>query len=312
MARYQWKHTIRINILILKLVGLWPPEDESYKFNCYTFYAIISINLFINGQNFFQTMNIFLVFPDLEALAETIFVTLTELLASVKIYYFARNMGLLKKLMIELNSEIFQPKSDKQIILIKPSLFSWTVTYIVFWVPVVSTLFFWAIFPIMDGSVKVYRLPFSAWYPFNTKISPWYELTYIYQVISVCFLAIANMNMDTLIAGFLMYVGAQCDILCDDVKSLRGSLGCEFAEKLVVCIQHHRILVKFAEDCNKFFNMIVLGQFFTSVVTIGLAMFRLTLVAPTSSEAFSLFCYVGTMTVQVFLYCWFGNEVELK
>ncbi|RZC37207.1 7tm 6 domain containing protein, partial [Asbolus verrucosus] len=311
MAKYDWKRAIKINILILKLVGLWPHEDESYKFNLYTFYAIISINFLINGHNFFQTMNIFVVYPDLEALAETIFVTITDLLASVKVYYFTRNMGQLKKLMVELNSEIFQPKSEEQMILVRPGLFSWKMTYVGFWTPVATTLFLWASFPIMDGSVKEYRLPFSAWYPFNTKISPWYELTYLHQVVSIWFMATANVNMDTLIAALMMYTGVQCDILCDNLRNLSGVEG-EFVGKLVASMQHHRKIVKFAVNSNTFFNMIVLGQFFTSAVTIGLVMFRLTLVSPTSSEAFSLLFYVGSMTVQIFLYCWFGNEVEVK
>jgi hypothetical protein len=76
--------------------------------------------------------------------------------------------------------------------------------------------------------------------------------------------------------------------------------------------------------------MIVLGQFFTSSVSIGLTMFQLTLVrvvldfffctgcdflkkvAPFTSECYSLLFYVGSATVQIFLYCWFGNEVEYK
>ncbi|RZC38603.1 7tm 6 domain containing protein, partial [Asbolus verrucosus] len=277
MAKYDWKITIKINILILKLVGLWPQEDESYRFNLYTFYSIISINIFINAHNFFQTMNIFFVYSDLEALTATIFVTLTDVLASVKAFYFTQNMKILKKLMINLNSEIFQPKSDRQLILITPGLNSWKAIYAAFWAPVATTLFLWAIFPILDGSVKQQRLPFSAWYPYNSKISPLYEITYMYQVISIWFLATANLNMDTLIAALMMYIGTQCDILCDDLRNLRDCIGSEFNRKLVQCIQHYKTIVKFAKNCNKFFNMVVLGQFFTSTASLGLAMFQLTL-----------------------------------
>jgi hypothetical protein len=31
-----------------------------------------------------------------------------------------------------------------------------------------------------------------------------------------------------------------------------------------------------------------------------------------SSECYFLLFYVGSITVQIFVYCWFGNEVEFK
>ena len=75
--------------------------------------------------------------------------------------------------------------------------------------------------------------------------------------------------------------------------------------------------------------MIVLGQFFTSTVVTALTMFQLTLVSliflaifvlilarwkvdPLSSASFSHMTYVTAITAQLFLYCWFGNEVEIK
>jgi hypothetical protein len=76
--------------------------------------------------------------------------------------------------------------------------------------------------------------------------------------------------------------------------------------------------------------MIILGQFFTSTVVIALTMFQLTLVSfanfvifflsevifgkvdPFSSASLSYLSYVTAITAQIFLYCWFGNEVEFK
>ncbi|RZB40338.1 hypothetical protein BDFB_012266 [Asbolus verrucosus] len=46
------------------------------------------------------------------------------------------------------------------------------------------------------------------------------------------------------------------------------------------------ILDNFAENSNKFFNWIVLLQFFTSAVSIGLTMFQLTIILRTSWSYF--------------------------
>ncbi|RZC32999.1 7tm 6 domain containing protein, partial [Asbolus verrucosus] len=309
MKNFDWKFSIRINILMLRLVGLWPEGDEIYKLNFYTLYSVISIVVFTTAHNFFQTVHIFMVYSDLEALAAAIFVTLTDLLAQMKIFYFTHNMSILKGLMIKLNCEMFLPKRESQRMLVRPSLSFWKMTYTMFWMPVGTTLFLWAIFPVLDGSVKQHRLPFAAWYPYDAKISPFYEITYFHQVISILLMATANLNMDMLIAALMVYIGAQCDLLCDDLRNLQEV---NFNSALLDSIEHHKNIVIFAQSCNTFFEMIVLGQFFTSSVSIAVAMFQLTLVAPLSSECYSLLFYVGSITVQIFLYCWFGNEVEIK
>ncbi|RZB40796.1 7tm 6 domain containing protein [Asbolus verrucosus] len=56
----------------------------------------------------------------------------------------------------------------------------------------------------------------------------------------------------------------------------------------------------------------MLGQFFTSAVCLAMALFRLVLVTPSSFEFYTLLCSMASMIVQIFTYCWFGNEVEIK
>ncbi|RZC35283.1 7tm 6 domain containing protein, partial [Asbolus verrucosus] len=259
-------------------------------------------------------MNIFFVYSNLEALTATIFVSLSDALVTLKIYYFVKNIRILKQLMRKLDDEVFQPRNVKQRALVQPSLNIWTATYIGFWVPAALTLTLWSVFPILDKSVQQHRLPFAAWYPYDTKKSPFYELTYLHQVVSIWFLSTANLHMDTMLTALMMYIGVQCDILCDNLKNLENELGYRmgFKEKLIDCIKHHKEILSFAKNCNEFINMIALGQFFTSAVSNGLSMFQLTLVAPFSSECYSLLFFVGSITTQIFIYCWFGNEVEVK
>ncbi|RZC35812.1 7tm 6 domain containing protein, partial [Asbolus verrucosus] len=313
MEKFDWTVTIRLNIFILKLVGLWPKGNESYKFNFYTLYAIISITLFVYGHNITQTLNILFVLNDLEALTGTIVISLTLSLAIIKTYCIIRNMPTLKKLMIILNSGIFQPKSIHQKNLVKSNLKEWKMFYMVFLIITWNTVLFYITFPIFDKSIKEYRLPLMAWYPYDTKISPSYEITYIYQIMGTFFVAMSNINIDTLIAALNMYVGAQCDILCDNLRNLRNEpFPDDIDEEFMNCINHHKKIVKFAEDSNKFFNWIVFVQFFASVISIGLSLFQLTVVAPFTNEFYTYIIYGMAVTVEIFIYCWFGNEVEIK
>jgi hypothetical protein len=297
VEKFDWKLTIRANIIKLKLVGLWPSGDDTYRPNWYTLWAAISIGLFIYAHNFFQVVNIVFIFDDLQAITATIFVTLSELLTILKTYCMIQNMGILKRLMVSLNGDIFQPKNARQKRLVQPSLTFWKVNYVLFYVMSSGAIFFWAAYPILDNSVKEHRLPFLAWYPYDTKISPFYEITYVYQIFSISFIAVTTLSIDTLIGALNMYIGAQYDILCDDLKHLFDAedSSMDFYRKLVNCVKHHRAILRyskptqlatlscfntcrFAEDSNSFFNWIVFLQFFISATSIGITMFQLTVV----------------------------------
>ena len=242
MKKFDWKAATRINTLMLKSVGLWPEGDGTYNFNTYTIYAVISINLFVNGHTFFQVMNIFFVYSNLEALTATIFITASEVLVSVKVYNYVQNIKLLKKLKNDLDTDIFQPTNEAQILLIEPHLKMWKATYFAFCIPSTAAVVLFAAFPILDQTIKEYRLPFSAWYPYNTKISPLYEITYLYQVIGILFTAIVNLNTDALISALMMYVAAQCDILCDELRNLTGSENIH--EKIIICVRRHQAMLR--------------------------------------------------------------------
>jgi hypothetical protein len=58
--------------------------------------------------------------------------------------------------------------------------------------------------------------------------------------------------------------------------------------------------------------MIILGQFATSTLVLALTMFQLTLVDPISEAAVTHVCYLLGISMEILLYCWFGNEVEIK
>lgn len=241
MDKFDWKETIKINILKLKFVGLWPKGDETFKFNLYGLWTTISFTCIIFSHNFFQAVNIYFILDDLKAVTATIFLNLSELLGIVKSYYLIQNMAILKQLMITLNGPRFQPKNRRQKQLIEPNLKFWKLIYNIYWIMSGGAIFLWATFPILDKSVKDHRLPFMAWYPFDTTVSPNYEIAYVYQIIGVIFVASSTLGVDTLIAALSMYIGAQIDILCDNLRHLGGE---KFDEELVDCIHHHKEILK--------------------------------------------------------------------
>ncbi|RZC43284.1 7tm 6 domain containing protein [Asbolus verrucosus] len=309
MKKNEWESVIRINILVLKSVGLWPKFSRESRINLYTLYRVICIYLFVDGPVFFQILYVFLVPSDLDSLTKLMFSLLTKAMVCVKVYFLMRNLKNVQQLVTVLNDDLFQLRNSDQWKMMGPALFVRRMTFVGFWSLAGTTSTLWSIFPLLDKSFKEFRLPFPAWYPYDTKKTPLYEISYIHQVIHLGVAASIDANLDTLISSFMLITGGQCDILCDNLRNTKPE---NFAQELLMSIQHHKLILSFAENSNRFFSMIVLGQFFTASVNIAMAMFRLSMVAPLSSEGYSLLFYVSAITIQLFAYCWFGNEVESK
>jgi hypothetical protein len=242
MKRHDWTETIKGNIFFFKLVGFWPEGDAGYKINFYTLYSISITIAFAFSHSFFQTFQLVRNLDDLDIVAGTAFLAISESLVVVKMFYLARNIQTFKKLLVTLNSDLFQPRSVEQILLVSPSVEVWKLMYKLLCGSITMVLIFLTLVPIVDKSYKRYRLPLIAWYPYDTKASPLYEITYLHQIISVFFLAISNINIDTLVAALSMYAGAQLDILCDNLRNLAPD---DFAENLTKCVHHHREIVRF-------------------------------------------------------------------
>ncbi|KAJ3663386.1 hypothetical protein Zmor_007661 [Zophobas morio] len=310
MDKFDWRKTINVNLVVLRFVGLWPAGYEVYKMDLYLLYSTFTSITIIGGHNLSQIVNIYYVYADLEALSGTIFIAATNIFAVVKRYFFIRNLKLIKKLFITLNTYQFRPTISRHLPLVNRSVRSWKTAYFSFCLIVYSNVTLWSIVPIINHWVKDHKLPFEAWYPFKTDLSPNYELAYVYQLICIWFITVSNLNLDTFIYAFMMFIGIQCDILIDDLKHLEDDKN--FGRKLTNCIKHHEEILKFAKNSNDFFNYIILGQIATSTAALALAMFQLSLVDVSSGVAYTHVAYIFGMSAEIFWYCWFGNEVELK
>ncbi|RZC34801.1 7tm 6 domain containing protein [Asbolus verrucosus] len=330
MENFDWKLTIRINILMLQSVGLWPRDNEMYKPNLYTIYAIICTVVLVGGHNLFQLMNIFFVYKDLEALAQTIFISATDLLASVKIGWYVVDYHRCHKYghfnccfddVAPLSSASFSHMFYVTAIIAQILLYCWfgnevelrfagyrinfvpvnfdgtqeninfryqlgiLTTAISIWIVIIAVvnmdMFLVALVAYLCAQCNIlcdtlrnlkdsrsldfnrkliesikhhkeilrdYEFPLPAWYPYNTKQSPIYEITYAYQAVSTWILVSTDVNIDMFLAALMMYVGAQCNILCDNLRNLKNCYTengwFDFNDNLIGCIKHHKEILR--------------------------------------------------------------------
>lgn len=237
---FDWNKALKANILTLKIVGLWPTGNR-YKINYYTIWSILVITIFNFGHNFFQTINMLFIFDDLHAVVQTFYVTLSELLALLKAFFVIKNIEIVKHLLKKVQCPQFQPQTNKQVQIIAPGLTFWKANYILCWTMSLGAIFFWSVLPIFDKSASEYPLPFLAWYPWNTKTSFYYKLTYTYQIFGLLCVATTAISTDALVTILTVFCAAQFDILCDNIKHIsyrNGNIG------LLKCIKHHKMILE--------------------------------------------------------------------
>ncbi|XP_063925962.1 odorant receptor Or1-like [Zophobas morio] len=242
-VHHDWKNTINLNILFLKVMGLWPRKNEVYKPGFYMVYCGIVVTLFVAWHIFTQVINIYFVGNNFESVVAIAYIILIEITAIFKVFFVIKNTKKLKERMALLKSNWFQKSNHEQKVLIESSIKFWKSVYRMFIAMSVSCNTFWLIYPLLDSSAEEKRLPFLAWYPYDYRISPLYEITYGFQVFSATYLTLVHLNVDNLMYTFNVYMKCQFDILSDNLRNFT-KMSSDFNKSLIMCVLHHKRILR--------------------------------------------------------------------
>lgn len=232
---------MRLNLKCLYLIGLWPPSNTGFKLNIYSLRCFIFIGVFMTIHNIFRFIKLFLIISDLQAVAGIIFLICTEILTCIKTIIFIRNIQTLKRLISELNRKTNQPKSVEQRALCLYDIKLWMVLSLSLYSIALFTLIKWVVAPLFNLQSR--NLPFVAWYPFDTTQTYIYETIYVHQTISFFVSATVNSNIDAFVAYLMLYIGCQCEILCNNLKMMKWSTN--FKSNFLHCIRHHKFTIRY-------------------------------------------------------------------
>ena len=161
-------------------------------------------------------------------------------------------------------------------------------------------------------------------FPFRTDTSPIYELTYIYVSIIGYIVVLAYGCVDGIFITLCVYIGAQFMIIQQNLLDLNNSdvLRKTFSDatkynkhecdkmllQLSRLIQRHVDTIHLNNDVSELFEIIVLLQFLTAAVSIGLAACLLTM-STAVMDAFLYSSHVFVFLTQLYIYCYAGSFV---
>ncbi|XP_019887005.1 odorant receptor 42b isoform X2 [Ooceraea biroi] len=171
---------------------------------------------------------------------------------------------------------------------------------------------------VMEG-----QLPYRVWLPYDSDEPSMFWITSILQIISIIYCTIINVGTETLMFGLFLQTCIQLEIFENRLRRLvinktsgyreylpHKSLDTEEEMNISGYINHHLCIFNYAKTLNRIFSQVLFCQFFASILILCTSVYYMSMIK--GSEAATLIVYTFCMSVQIFIYCWSGNEVITK
>ncbi|XP_018403369.1 PREDICTED: odorant receptor 46a-like [Cyphomyrmex costatus] len=153
------------------------------------------------------------------------------------------------------------------------------------------------------------NLTFKAWVPFDYTSPVIFFFVFTHQIIGMSICASINVACDNLVSGLLQEICCQLEILEYRLTKISND-----QHILCNCIHHHDRIYKYAHMVNRRFAKIIALQFAVSMLVVCANLYKLASISIVmiNGNLVTLIMYTACMLSQIFLYCWFGNELKLK
>ncbi|XP_011869939.1 PREDICTED: putative odorant receptor 85d isoform X2 [Vollenhovia emeryi] len=311
------------NFLLYTISGLWRPVQWSSKrskllYNVFTFltmYLLIYVVLT-------HIMYIILVVKNFEDLASCSFfsASLTSLLFKA-ITVISRRDQIINLIQI-LQEEPCKARDKEEIDIemkFDRSIRSYSMRYIILCTFSITSAVIGGILYILEGQI-----------PFGFASVPWdctsfliFLLTSIQEIVGVILGTIINVATETTLLGFCLQTCARFEILKHRLQKMikhseKKSIWTNSSNnilgkrsRLSEHVSHHLCIFRLAQFINDIFSQVIFVQFSTSALVLCSTIYYLSFHITVTTMA-TLTVYTFCMFVQIFYYCWAGNEVTLK
>ncbi|XP_011869949.1 PREDICTED: odorant receptor Or2-like [Vollenhovia emeryi] len=313
---------LTLNFFIHTLCGIWQPIEWSSNvakllYNVFTFIVILTEYFFVLTQ----FMDIVFVVDNIDDFATNtlMFLTIVAVCCKATVIVVQRN-AIINLVQVLLKTPCKPRNEDEATIQTKFDKFirSYSIKYSLLATGSCTCVTIGSILTIMQG-----HMPYRIWLPFNFKIPIVFEIISIHQVIAVIFATMINVGTETLVFGLFLQTCAQLEIfesrlhklvINRTIKYLEHPLSSSNENKMEIsqCVHHHLSIYKYAKKVNVIFNQVLFIQFFGSILVLCTSVYYLSMHIKELSAIANLLVYTICMFVQIYVYCWSGNEVILK
>ncbi|XP_072767192.1 odorant receptor 4-like isoform X3 [Anoplolepis gracilipes] len=159
-------------------------------------------------------------------------------------------------------------------------------------------------------------LPLKSYVPYSVSNLLIYLATYLQQFLTLFYGIILNVSFDSLVYGFTIHTCAQIELMChrltDNLKNISFGKSSETKVSIEECVKHHLLVKIVVKKIQELFIWSIMIFFFFSLVIVCTSIFLISKTKLLSLEFLSMFLYLNGILLQIFYYCWYGNELQLK
>nr|XP_012229380.1 PREDICTED: odorant receptor 46a, isoform B-like [Linepithema humile] len=310
-----------LNFRVLWFCGAWSEvNDNNPLVRCLSFCYRYAIVILIYGFTILEVIELVRTRDHIEDLTEGLFLALTYVALCVKYGNFLARQNEMSMLLDCFRGETCQPKdSEEKMILIKyDRKVKWCVR--AFMSLSQATCIALVLAPIVGPQNTDRPLPFKTYLPYSISGLYPYLATYLQHVGAIFYGVLLNVSFDSLVYGFTIHVCGQLELLCyrlsEIFKNYSDVKQCEIdsdkSAMISECVKHHLHVHEIVRRIQSLFVWTVTILFIFSMVTLCTSIFQMSKKRLLSVGFLSLILYLGSMLFQVFCYCWYGNELQLK
>ncbi|XP_045501109.1 odorant receptor 2a-like [Colias croceus] len=322
-----------VHIYWLKFYGMW---YNKYSLNSVYFwlqiiYSAIVLYLVCLMPMIGEVVYLLRRQDNVGEIAEGLYLFLSEMYTYFKLTVFWLNKRKILSLLKYLNCKEFKPEEPEHRDILRKSIktarFVMT-SYSTMCVGAVSVAI------IMPFTENFDILPTNVEYPYiDATKPPAYVLLYIHHVYYKPATCIIDGVMDTILAAFVACAIGQIKILSFNLRNfdIIAERKCKRAEarqsynighheyytKLVLkkCIIHYNAIIRYVSMIESAFSLASALQFMLSVMVLCLVGVRFLSIENPRSHPIQIIwmaIYLTCMLIEIFILCWFGNELILK
>ncbi|CAL7939524.1 unnamed protein product [Xylocopa violacea] len=302
VERVDLKYVIGWNYYTMKFMGMWPEERKwNRPFSYLILVPCLMMLCFVCAP---QSSNLFVIWGDFNLVIENLSLgNITITISLLKTIAFWINGRSLKSLLncMAYDWETVTKKTDREVMenigrftrktVIRSTLMCHAVVIIY-----VSTRYFVA-------KYTEKGLLFRSYFPYNTDVSPNYELTVFAQVVATFYAAGTYTAVDTFVAMLILHVCGQLSNLRDELKTLQTYDKEAFAVKLGQIVRKHDYLNRFMLGCTAQLCF----QCFQAIMSLGVETKEYLIL-----HIFFMLFYVIYVMLQLYLYCYVGERLLIE
>lgn len=217
MALYS--ETFNFNFKVLRYIGLWTLKtNNNLAKQCYFLYQTFSLFI-ITSFVVLQYIDLYSIRNDIREFNFNLCATASATIYLFKTFRILKKLPLITRLREDLNCDAENETDENCKKVFNKAASEMNSLNKLFYIMLYTLFFSWAFGPLVDFKSSEKKLPIRQWFPFDVKISPYYEYAHFYQITSGFFVITKIVTIDLVTFGFMMSLSAEYDVLNEKIKN---------------------------------------------------------------------------------------------